>query len=75
MAYDVTQESTWHWLTSQHIQDFYMPMYTRDDLPSTCITLHKGHRPKMFLWMIEEYAFILSHLCVNDLRWVIGSGP
>ena len=60
MAYDMTQESTWHWLTGQHIQDFYAPMNTRDDLPGACITLHEGHQPKMFLWMI------LSHLRVND---------
>ena len=59
MTYDATQESTWHWLTAQHISDFYAPLYTRDDPPSPCITLHEGHRPKMFLWMIEEYAFIL----------------
>ena len=65
-SYDMTQESTWHWLTGQHIQDFYAPAYTRDDPPSTCITLREGHRPKMFLWIIEEYVFILSHLRVND---------
>ena len=66
MAYDMTQESTWCWLTSQHIQDFYVPAYTRDDLPGMCIALREEHRPKMFLWMIEEYNFILSHLRVND---------
>ena len=66
MTYDVTQESTWCWLTTQHISDFYAPAYTRDDPPSLCITLREGHRPKMFLWMIEEYAFILCHLCGDD---------
>ena len=39
---------------------------TQDDLPGTCINLREGHRPKMFLWMIEEYVFILSHLRIND---------
>ena len=63
MSYDVTQESNRHWLTDQHIQDFYVPAYTRDDPPSMCVTLREGHRPKMFLWMIEEYAFILSPVC------------
>ena len=53
MTYDITQKSTWHWLT-------------RDDPPSPCITLREGHRPKMCLWMIEEYAFILCHLCRDD---------
>ena len=66
MTYDVAQESTWHWLTAQHISDFYTPAYTRSDPPSPCITLREGHRPKMFLWMVEEYAFILCHLCRDD---------
>ena len=65
-TYDVTQEFTWRWLTAQHISDFYAPAYTRDDPPNTCLTLCEGHRPKMFLWMVEEFAFILCHLCKDD---------
>ena len=51
---------------AQHISDFYMPAYTRSDPPSLCIILREGHRPKMFLWMVEEYAFILCHLHRDD---------
>ena len=47
-TYDMTQDSTWHGLTAQHISNFYTPTYIRDDTPSMCITLRKGHRPKMF---------------------------
>ena len=65
-TYDTTQESTWHWLIAQHISDFYMPVYTRGDPLSLCITLHEGHRPKMFLWMVKEYAFVLCHLRRDD---------
>ena len=65
-TYDVTQEATWRWLTTQYISDFYAPAYTRDDPPDTCLTLREGHRPKMFLWMVEEFAFILCHLCKDD---------
>ena len=47
----------------------------RDDPPGACIILREGHWPKMFLWMIEEYAFILSQLRVDDhngeLAWVM----
>ena len=25
---DMAQESTWHWLTAQHISDFYVPACT-----------------------------------------------
>ena len=66
MTYDTTQESTWRWLTAQYISDFYAPAYTRDDPPDTCLTLCKGHRPKMFLWMLEEFTFILCHLRKDD---------
>ena len=65
-TYDVTQESTWQWLMAQHISDFYVPVYIRDDPPNTCLTLREGHRPKMFLWMVEEFAFILCHLSKDD---------
>ena len=66
VTYDATQESTWRWLTAQHISDFYAPEYTRDDPPDTCLTLREGHRPKMFLWMVEEFSFILCHLRKDD---------
>ena len=31
VAYGVSQESTWHWLTNEHICDFFTPTYTKDD--------------------------------------------
>ena len=66
VTYDVAQESTWCWLTTQHISNFYAPAYTRSDPPSPCITLREGHRPKMFLWMGEEYTFVLCQLFEDD---------
>ena len=66
VTYDATQESTWRWLTAQYIDDFYAPAYTRGNPPDMCLTLREGHRPKMFLWMLEEFAFILCHLCKDD---------
>ena len=65
-CYDATQESTWHSLANQHIHDLSTPAYTRVDPPQPCITMHKGHRPKMFLWMLEEYVYILSRLWADD---------
>ena len=65
-SYDSTQETAWCWLMNQHIHDFSMPAYTRDDLPHACVTRHKGHRPKMSLWMLEEYVYILGWLCEDD---------
>ena len=76
-AYDAAQESTWRWLTAQHISDFYSPVkpaYTREHPPNICLTLCEGHRPKMFLWMVEEFAFILCHLPKDDCGWSIGFG-
>ena len=66
MTYDATQESNWRWLTARYMGDFYTPAYTRDNPPDTCLTLREGHRPKMFLWMPEEFAFILCHLRKDD---------
>ena len=65
-AYDASQESMWHWLTNQYISDFSAPTFTRDNPPHTCITMGKGHRPKMFLWMLEEYEYIRYKLCMDD---------
>ena len=31
-----------------------------------CMMKHKGHRPKMFLWMLEEFIYILGQLHKND---------
>ena len=62
----MTQESTWRCLANQHISDFSVPAYTRNDPPQVCITMHKGHRPKIFLWMLEEYVYILPRLCMDD---------
>ena len=66
--YESTQESTWHWLTNQHIHDFSTPAYTRDDLPHVCVTMCEGHWPKIFLWMLEEYVYILGYLHEDGLR-------
>ena len=74
VTYDVAQESTWQWLTTQHISDFYAPAYTRDDPLNTCLTLREGYRPKMFLWMVEEFAFILCHLHKDDRDGVLVLG-
>ena len=65
-GYDTTQDSGWWWLTNKHICDFSMSAYTRDDLPHACIIMCEGHWPKMFLWMLEEYVYILSRLCMDD---------
>ena len=46
--------------------------------PGPCILLREGHRPKMFLWMIEEYVYILSQLrasmtSMDKWSWVMNS--
>ena len=74
VTYDAAQESTWRWLTTQHMSDFYAPAYTREDPPNMCLTLREGHRPKMFLWMVEEFAFILCHLPKDDRDGVLVLG-
>ena len=65
-SHDSTQESTWQKLTNQNIWDFSAPAYTRDDPQCMCIMMCEGHRPKMFMWMLEEYVYILGQLCKGD---------
>ena len=31
-----------------------------------CMMKCEGHRPKMFLWMLEEFSYILGWLCEDD---------
>ena len=64
--YDPGQESTWHWLTNEHICDFSAPCFTKEQLPCLCMVRHEGHRLKMLLWMLEEYIYILGCLWDED---------
>ena len=65
-SYDPSQESTWHWLINENIWDCTAPSYTRDDPLCPYMMRCKGHRPKMFLWMVEEFLYILGHLHEED---------
>ena len=51
---------------NQHICNISVSTYTRENPPCICITRHEGHRPKMFLWMLEEYVYIMVQLCKDD---------
>ena len=64
--YDPGQESNWHWLTKEHIHDFYALCFTKDQPPHPCMVRHEGHRPKMLLWMLKECIHILGHLQDED---------
>ena len=62
--YDPAQESTWCWLTNENIWNFTALCYTREDLLHPCMMRCKGHRPNMFLWMVEEFIYIMG--CLHD---------
>ena len=64
--YDMGQESSWHWLTNEHICDFTTPCFTKEQLLHPCMVRRKGHRLKMLSWMLEEYLYILGHLQDED---------
>ena len=66
-SYDSGQESTWWWLTNEHMWDFSTLCFTKDQPPCLCMVSHKGHQPKMLLWMLEAYIYILGHL--HDKDW------
>ena len=65
-SYNAGQESTWCWLMNANIHDFAGPSFTKEQLLHLCMVMHKGHHPKMLLWMLEEYLYILGHLREDD---------
>ena len=65
-SYDMGQESTCYWLMNENIHDFTMPSFTKEKPPCPCMVMHEGCHPKMLLWMLEEYLYILGHLREDD---------
>ena len=41
-------------------------MYIRGDLPQACTVQCEGHRPKVLLWIMEEFFYILHDLTEED---------
>ena len=64
--YDVSNESCLRWWINENIHDFIVPMYICCDPPQACTVRHEGHRPKVLLWIMEEFFYILHDLTEED---------
>ena len=58
--YDASNESGLRWWINENIWDFITPTFICSNPFNACMVRHKGHRPKVLLWIMEEL-FHISH--------------
>ena len=58
--YDASNESGLRWWINENIWDFIMPTFIHGNPFNACTVWHEGHRPKVLLWIMEEF-FHISH--------------
>ena len=58
--YDASNESGLSWWINETIRDFITPTFIRGNPLNACTVRHEGHRPKVLLWIMEEF-FHISH--------------
>ena len=58
--YDVSNESGLRWWINENIRDFITPTFIRGNPFNACMVWREGHRPKVLLWIMEEF-FHISH--------------
>ena len=65
-CYDTSNESCLRWWINENICDFIAPTYIHGDPLQPCMVQHKGHCPKVLLWIMEEFFYILHDLTEED---------
>ena len=58
--YDALNESGLRWWINENIRDFIAPTFIHGNPFNACTVQHEGHRPKVLLWIMEEF-FHISH--------------
>ena len=58
--YNASNESSLRWWINENIRDFITPTFLRGNPFNVCTVRHEGHRPKVLLWIMEEF-FHISH--------------
>ena len=58
--YDASNESGLRWWINENIRDFITPTFICGNPFNACTVCREGHRPKVLLWIIEEF-FHISH--------------
>ena len=64
--YDATNESGLRWWINENIRDFIAPTFIRGNPLEVCTVRHEGHRPKVLLWIMEEFSHISHSLTAAD---------
>ena len=64
--FDMSNESCLRWWINENIQDFIVPTFIRSDLLQACTVRREGHRPKVLLWIMEEFFYISHDLTEQD---------
>ena len=58
--YDTSNESGLRWWFNENIWDFIVPTFIRGNPFNACMVQREGYRPKVLLWIMEEF-FHISH--------------
>ena len=65
-CYDSSNESCLRWWINENIRDFIVSTFICRDLPQACTVRYEGHRPKVLLWIMEEFFYISHDLTEED---------
>ena len=65
--YNASNESGLRWWINENIRDFIVPTFICGNPLKACMVRHKGHRPKVLLWIMEEF-FHISHSLMDTDR-------
>ena len=64
--YDASNESCLRWWINESIRDFIVPTFICGDPLQACTVRREGHRPKVLLWIMEEFFYISHDLTDQD---------
>ena len=62
----VSNESCLRWWINESIWDFIVPTFICGDPLQACTVRREGHRPKVLLWIMEEFFYISHDLMEQD---------
>ena len=64
--YDTSNKSCLRWWINENIGDFIAPTNICGDPLQPCMVRCEGHHPKVLLWIMEEFFYILHDLTEED---------
>ena len=65
--YDASNKSSLRWWINENIWDFIAPTFICGNPLQACMVQSKGHRPKVLLWIMEDFFYISHDLADQDL--------